>query len=287
MNWLSGNNLVIWINIKLSQMEILIKISRISYGLMVAALGFQQLAYADFRPVVIPPLWLANIPGYVIWVYLLSVILITAGIAIMIDKKTRLASLILGGIFLLLLIFCEIPYEIFNDPNNGHLGVWGDALKELAFAGGAFVVAGSYPTTVAEVPKNNSLTNLLEKLIPLGSVFFSITMVCFGICHLLYAVFISALVPNWIPGHIFWTYFAGVALIGSGLGIIFNIKLKLNALLLALMIFLWFIFLHIPRGVADPFSGKGNEISSIFEAFGFSGTAYLIACGYFLPKETN
>jgi hypothetical protein len=33
-----------------------------------------------------------------------------------------------------------------------------------------------------------------------------ITVVAFGIVHFLYAEFVKTLVPNSIPGHLFWTY---------------------------------------------------------------------------------
>ena len=141
-------------------------------------------------------------------------------------------------------------------------------------------MAGSYQTGNESNQKESSLISLLEKIIPFGGVFMCITMISFGIDHLLYTEGVSTLVPVWIPGRMFWTYFAGVALIGSGITIILRIQLKLSALLLALMILIWFLILHIPRAVADPYSLQGNEVSSVFEAFGFSGIAYLIAYGY-------
>ena len=260
-------------------MEKLIRASRISYGIMIAGLAVQQIFYVTFRPVILPP-WPSSLPGYAIGVYVFSAYLIATGVAIIIDKKARTVSLILGGILLALFVFCQIPYEIMADPNNKNLGSWTSALKELALSGGAFVVAGSFPILRENELQANFITSLLEKIIPLGSVFFSIMLICFGIDHFLLTVWVAALVPNWIPFHVFWTYFAGVALAGSGVAIIFKIKLKLTAILLALMIFLWFILLHIPRGIADPYSLQGNEISSVLESFGFSGVAYLMAYGY-------
>jgi hypothetical protein len=43
----------------------------------------------------------------------------------------------------------------------------------------------------------------------------------------------------------FWTYFAGVALIGSGIAIILKFRIELIGDLLGIMILLWFI-IHIP-----------------------------------------
>jgi len=264
-------------------MEILIKTARISYGVMIAALGVQQLFYGNFRPVILPP-WPISFPGQLYCLYLASFVLILAGLFIVFKNKARIVSLLLGGLFLLLVVFCQVPYEIKYDHYSGNLGSWAFAFKELAFAGGAFVIAGSFPFIKKNGPPKIWLFNLLEKLIPYGSVFFCMTMICFGIDHFLYTKPISGLVPAWIPGAMFWTRFAGAALIASGVTIVLRIKLKLSALLLALMIFLWLIVLHIPRAIADPYGLQGNEISSVFEAFGFSGIAYLMAYSYHAKK---
>jgi uncharacterized membrane protein YphA (DoxX/SURF4 family) len=243
---------------------------------MIAALGTQQIIYKAFRPVILPQ-WHLSFPGFTLFVYFLSAIFIAGGLAIVFNKKAKPISLILGAIFLLLFLFCQIPYELFADPYYGHLGEWVSAEKELVLAGGGFIVAGSFPSANEKNQKESLIINLLKRIIPLGSVFFCITMVSFGIDHFLYTKGISVLVPAWIPGAMFWTYFAGAALFCSGIAIVLRIKLKLSALLLALMIFLWLIVLHIPRAIADPYGLQGNEVSSVFEAFGFSGIAYLIA----------
>jgi len=105
-------------------------------------------------------------------------------------------------------------------------------------------------------------------------------LVVFGIEHFLFAGFVKSLVPAWIPGDLFWTYFAGVALIGSGISIIFGIKVKLVGILLGIMVFIWFLILHIPRAVVAPVTDKGNEMSSVFESLGVSGIAFVIAYSY-------
>lgn len=112
---------------------------------------------------------------------------------------------------------------------------------------------------------------------PWGKVFFSWVMLLFGVTHFVYTDFAAKLVPAWIPGAFFWTYLSGIALIGSGMAIILTIRVKEIGFLLGVMIFLWFILLHLPRAIADPWVDKGNELTSAFQALGFSGIALIIS----------
>ncbi len=205
--------------------QILLKAGRIFYGIMIIGLGCQQIFYADFRPVILPS-WSALAPWFAYVSYLFSMVFIAGGIAIIAGKKVKEISLILGGLFFGLFLLGHVTYELTIDPYSRHLGAWTNALKELVLSGGGFVIAGSFPSERADDRDKPSLIWFLEKFIPLGPVFFSITMILFGIAHFFYAVFVSALVPDWIPGHLFWTYFAGVALAGGGIAIILRIKLK-------------------------------------------------------------
>jgi uncharacterized membrane protein len=257
-------------------MEKLIRTGHIFYGTAMAGIAFQQFYYADFHGMILPPLhsW---IPGLSFWAYFTGALLMAAGAAIIFEKKARTVSLILGGILLAVFCFYYIPYEIIVDPYYRHLGSWGNAEKELALSGGAFVMAGSFPGGNANGQKKPLFIKLLEKLIPFGGVFFSITMISFGIDHFLYTEGVATLVPAWIPNHIFWTYFAAVALIGSGTAIILKIRLKVIAALLGIMILLWFIVLHIPRAIAQPFAHMGEEVTSAFSALAFSGIAFVIS----------
>lgn len=258
-------------------MQNIIKAGRCFFAVGVACLGLQQFFYRDFRPVIMPE-WPSWIRSYAIWAYVAGAALVIAGIFIFLDKKTKIFSLLLAGFLFIFFIAFHVPYLLFiNSYSPIHLGLWTNPLKELALSGGAFVMAGTFSNEEINSQNKNYLVALLEKFIPFGSIFFSITMIAFGIDHFLYTDFVATLVPSWVPGHVFWTYFAAVALIGSGVAIIFKIKLKLVGLLLGTMLFLWFIFLHIPRAFADPYADKGNEVTSVFEALAFSGIAFVIA----------
>ena len=200
--------------------------------------------------------------------------LILAGACIVFEKKIRPIALLLGTILLLIFCFYFIPYEFMVSPNYMHFGDWENAAKELAFASGAFVVAGCYSE------KNEKpLTRFLGKLIPFGAIFFSITIISFSVDHFLYAKEAADYVPSWVPYHVFWLYFTGTALFASGLAIILKIKPGLAATLLGAMIFTWFIILHIPRVIASPVADLGSEITSAILALSYSGIAFVIAAG--------
>jgi uncharacterized membrane protein YphA (DoxX/SURF4 family) len=264
-------------------MEILTKTGRWFYCIGLVGMVAPQFFYQKFG-VNFFPAW-PGLAWVVFWTCLFTIVTIAACITIFLEIKARTVSLILGGILLAMYCLGNIPYEIIIDPYNNHLGSWANGLKELALSGGAFVIAGSFPEE-ANVRKS-SLIKLLERLIPFGPVFFCITMIAYGYAHFLYTQQISTLVPNWIPGHIFWTYFAGAALICSGIAIVLRIKIKLAAMLLGITIFIWLIILHIPRGIADPLGNNANEVVSAFSALAFSGIAFVIVCVYSAKKTSK
>jgi len=260
-------------------MEQLTRVSRVFYALALIVYGAQQFVYGNFRNVQLPP-WQNHFPLLPVWAYITGLGLVAAGVCIILNKRARKVSLITGGVFFAFLCIFHIPYELISEPNKSyHLGLWTGALKELALSGGAFILAGSYIKTGTVIQGKSILLQLMTKLVPFGHIFFSITMVSFGIAHFMYIDFIDKLVPDWVPDPIFWTYFAAVALIGSGTCIILDIQRKKIALLLGVMILLWVFTLHIPRAFANPTGERGNELSSVFDALAFTGTAFMIALG--------
>jgi hypothetical protein len=261
-------------------MEKLKKAALAGYCIGLAGMVFPQFFYMKFGRNFFPPY--PGLPWLALWTCLFTLFTLTACVYIFLNKKAVNEALILGALLLAMFFLGFVPYELFVDPNNKHLGSWADGLKELALSGGAFVIAGVLRPN-SNVQKTPFLKSL-EKLIPFGKIFFCTTMVAYGYAHFLYTQPISTLVPNWIPGHIFWTYFAGAALMASGLAIVFNIKRELSALLLSATILIWLIVLHIPMAVADPYGQNANSVIAAFSALAFSAIAFLIAYSVRLEK---
>lgn len=257
-------------------------VSRVFFSIALIGFSVQQFMYGAFRPMVVPfwPHWIA---GQVYWAYLSNILMIALAIGIIALKNPRTLLIWFGFAILVIFVVIQLPYRLSADLYN--MGNWTNTFKALASAGGAFILANALPQGNAnENITVSPFTKQLEKWLPAGKVFFSFFMIFCGVEHFIYTVFVASLVPAWMPWHLFWTYFAGIALIGSGLAIILGIWIRTIATLLGIMLFLWLIMLHIPRAIADPYSGNGNEWSSVFEALAFSGFAFVIAV---TPKSKN
>ncbi len=253
---------------------------RLFYGVGIIAYGIQQIVIRDFRPQILPgfPGWAHTIVALpiVTGAAMIIVGLIISGLLKVKAVNTKKVCLYVGFYFLALIILSHIPYLLFVYPHKlSHLGSWGDALKGLAFSGGAFVMASSFLDAPSTPNKNNFFELLLERLIPVGRIFFCTTIILFGFNHFVYDI--STMVPKWFGMPTFWSYFGGAALIASGTAIMFKIFLKPVGLLLATMLFLWFVFLHVPGAIADPYAGRGNKIVSAFDALLFCGTALVLS----------
>ena len=259
----------------------LIKIGRFFYGIGIAAVGFHQLIIKDFRQEILPP-FPAWAHTHFIVLVLASIALIFAGIIISGLFKIKAIStknicLYTGFCFLVLIITCQLPYILIFSPNKiSSLDVWFGAGEALAYSGGAFVMAGSFSENSFSESKKNSFKIFLEKFIPLGRIFYSILIILFGCSHFVFTDFVSTMVPKWFGMPLFWTYFAGAALIGSGIAIIFKIWIKPIAFLLAIMLFLFFIFFHVPDAIANPYNSGGNEIVRAMIALLFGSIALVI-----------
>ncbi len=236
-------------------------IGRSFVAIAMIAFGLQHLVYDKFvtRIAPQPPAW---IPAQELLAYLLGILLIAGGCAILIRRYNRQAAMSLGWLILALTLLLHVPRWQADSMNPGL----------LTFMGKGYMLAGAAFLTAASLMERNRTTRQAALA---GRAFLAAFFVLCGVEHFTLAKFVANLVPAWIPGHMFWTYFAGAALIAGGIGMWIPVTARLAALLSALMVFSWVILLHIPRALSNV--NDSNETTAVFEALAVTGAALLVA----------
>ena len=230
-------------------MENLSRLGRSLFAIALAGFGIQYLAHAFMAGPVPGPPWSPRGP---LWAFFTAVLLIVAAACIATGRRARWAAMLLALILLLRALSVYAPRLAANvhDP-----GPWTSGFEILAMGGAALVLAGT--------------------AVGLGRFLFASLLVVVGVQHFLYARFVATLVPAWIPWHLFWAYFVGVAFFAAAMSIATRKYIGLGAGLLGLMFFLWVIFLHLPRVAAASHDGK--EWTSALVALAMCGGAWVVA----------
>ena len=91
--------------------------------------------------------------------------------------------------------------------------------------------------------ETDSTTNLRR----IFQITFAVPWLIFGLQHLMFADFVGKLVPSYFPNGKFWAYLTGAAMIAAGISFITNIKVRLAAILLGVMLFGFILLIHLPK----------------------------------------
>ncbi len=242
---------------------------RLCYAIPLAVFGSEHFSdTADIATLV--PSW---IPAHTFWVYLVGVALIAAALSITLKVQSRLAATLLGAMFCSFVLLMDIPGVV---AQPGDRFSWALAWRELAFASGAWALAGSQMST--QRPRG------VPALVTFARLVIGITAAFYGVEHFLHPTFatgvpLQKIMPEWIPGRLFWAYLAGAVLIASGVCLVANKKAREAATCLGVMILLLVLFEYLPMLIASP-----KDIVSLnyfFDTLFFGGAVLLLAdaCG--------
>ena len=120
-------------------------------------------------------------------------------------------------------------------------------IASMSFAGLGFLIAG-----IAVARGDLAAARGLERLVVLGPTLFAASLAAFGAEHLSAAKGISQVVPRWIPGHYFWVYAVGLALLAAALSLVIRRHMALTAGLLGAMFLIFVGTIHLPNVVMNP-----------------------------------
>lgn len=120
------------------------QIGRYLYALPFGVFGLLHFMNASQMAGLVPG-W---IPGGAFWVYLTGAAFLAACVSIIIEKKARLACILLGVLLLIFVLTIHLPSVIEGEMQSAMTNL----LKDLALAGGAWFIAGTYDEDVHTEP---------------------------------------------------------------------------------------------------------------------------------------
>ena len=245
--------------------DALFTLGRAVFSLAIIALGIETLVCArsvcdspPFSPryKVIPVIpWLPAIP----WIaYAFGTILVVLGASLFFKRRMRTAAIALGSVLVLCTLALDVP-KYAERPGNMSLRT--SVFEPLAIAALAWLLPGWGPTQ--------------SLLVRASRYLLAIALIVFGIDHFLLLAPIGALIPSWIPWHVFWIAFFGAGFIAAGVSIALNVLQRWAAAGTGLTFAIWVFTLHLPR-VLGLYGIPGaprnpNEWSSLFIAVALWG----------------
>ena len=85
------------------------------------------------------------------------------------------------------------------------------------------------------------------RVLVLGPVFEAVALAIFAAEHFLAARDLAGIVPRWLPGPLFWTYFVGAALLAAAISFIVWRYVRWSAFLLALLFLIIVVTVDLPN----------------------------------------
>jgi uncharacterized membrane protein len=209
------------------------------------------------NPAHLPPAWQA---------YAFGVLLVLIGVGLLVGRTVSAAAVALAVLLLVLFLGFGLRVALAH-ASMGY--VWVDPLMILALLGGVGLAA---------VRRDGSPRSPLDGIFETAARFAPWALGAFlaycGALHFPYAKYVASLIPPWIPAHMFWTYFAAVALIAGGIGVLVPGTARLAATLSGIMLFSWVFLVHIPLAID---THTVSEVSRGVQALQDSAVAFMLA----------
>jgi uncharacterized membrane protein len=224
----------------------------------------------DLAPMV--PRWL---PWHLFWVYFVGAALVAAAISLIAWRHVRWSASLLAVLFLIFVATIDVP-DLTTEVHNRI--AWVLTVRELVFASGAMVLAGSL------IPKGDVLVRIGRAIIAATFVFYAVEHFLFP--HNVPGVPLEKLTPIWIPAPMLIAYVVGVVLLVAGVGLVIPGMSRIAAAGAGTVLVLVTVFFYGPIMVAElrtPLAVEG--INYVYDTMLFAGTALLAGFPVSQPVE--
>ncbi|MGO4880369.1 MAG: hypothetical protein ACLP59_06045 [Bryobacteraceae bacterium] len=242
-------------------LEKVIVFGPIFFSVPLAVFGAEHFTNSRSISQIVPP-WM---PAHMFWTYFVGFAEISAGIGIALRTiHARVVAMLVGIMFICFVLMIHLP-NVAANPQNRIL--WAVALRDLAFAGGAFALAAT----------------AMKPMRIVAGVLVAVPLLFFAVEHFLHPEFapgvpLAKVTPDWVPIRAFWGYLTGATLLISGAAmLVYRRRARLAATLLGAVLALLVLFLYLPifLTAAEPALLEG--INYVADTLLFAGVVLLAA----------
>jgi len=165
------------------------------------------------------------VPGRIVIAYVSGALLVIGGIGLLIPRLSALSARVLLGLLAVWWIVFKTPVALAKPQLELVWLDWGQI---------AVLVAGAW-----------SLVATSETQLRYMRYLFGIALIPIGLSHYFYLEVSIPMVPSVLPFRPAWVILTGTAHIAAGLGVLFNVKARLAAILEASMVTAFWVFVWL------------------------------------------
>jgi hypothetical protein len=198
------------------------------------------------------------------WADFVGFALIATAVSFVLVKYVRLSATLLGVMIFLFVVMLHVP-RVRANPRDRF--AWAVVLRDLAFAGGAWALAGSQGWS---------------KLIFAARVCVAPALLFFAVEHFLHPLFapgvpLEKVTPGWLPLGSLWGYTTGAILLAAGACLLVEKRARATSAVLGLWLIFLTLFIYLPifAMAAQPAMIEG--INYVADTLLFAGTVLLVA----------
>ena len=258
-----------------SGLDKVVGLSNLCFALPLAVFGAEHLSAAEFIQQGVP----SYVPWHLFWAYFVGFALLAASLSIATKIQVRWSGLLFGIMMFLFVAMMDIPGAL---AKPGDRFGWTLLLRELAFGGGGWILAGA----AMREPGRESNPAAPAFFVTTGRVLTGIAAIFYGVETFLHplgmpGIPLEKLMSEWIPARPLIGYLTAAILVVAGAAILLAQKTRMAAIYLGTWIVLLVVFIYGPILVAsllDPSTAvKVEGLNYFFDTLLFAGTILALA----------
>jgi uncharacterized membrane protein YphA (DoxX/SURF4 family) len=243
-----------------------VALSNLCFALPLAVFGAEHFAAAQGIMTIVPKF----MPRPLFWTYFVGIALLAASLSIATKIQVRWSGLLFGIMMFLFVATMDIPGVLANPKDRF---AWALLLRELAFGGGGWILAGSAMREQGSGPDASILITIGRVLIGVAAIFYGVETFLHPLG--MPGIPLEKSMSDWIPARPLIGYLTAAILVVTGAAILLAIKTRMMATYLGAWIVLLVVFVYGPILIAslrDPSTAvKVEGLNYFFDTLLFGG----------------